>query len=463
MKKISVTLEDLFNLPTAKIYNPDSLKSLHSVSIDTRTIKKGSLFVAIKGEKYDGHAFVSQAINKGAGAVVINRNTLKKFDKVTIPIITVADTKKALGDLAQLWRMKLNAKVIALTGSNGKTTTKEIVVSLLGQKYRVVGTKDNNNNDIGVPLSIFQADAETEMLVLELGTNHFDEIAYTAEIAQPDLALITNIGESHLEYLKNLEGVLSEKKALLSFTYKRGGEVLINSDDTFLSPLTKEFPDSQTFGFKKKATVLGKILSTDLNGKTRLQVTSNGKVKEFTLPLYGESNAKNILAAVAIVLNCGLNLTDIQKGLKNVTPAKQRADVTTFEKLILIDDTYNANPLSMRAAFDLLGRINKFARKIAILGDMFELGREAVSMHKGLAQYILKNKIKEIYLTGSLMKNLFTELKNSGINVNYFKDREKLTDYLKSNNLMNSTVLVKGSRGMKMEEFVTIIKGKQDK
>ena len=199
MKKISVTLEDLFNLPTAKIYNPDSLKSLHSVSIDTRTIKKGSLFVAIKGEKYDGHAFVSQAINKGAGAVVINRNTLKKFDKVTIPIITVADTKKALGDLAQLWRMKLNAKVIALTGSNGKTTTKEIVVSLLGQKYRVVGTKDNNNNDIGVPLSIFQADTETEMLVLELGTNHFDEIAYTAEIAQPDLALITNIGESHLE------------------------------------------------------------------------------------------------------------------------------------------------------------------------------------------------------------------------------------------------------------------------
>ncbi|MHC1739051.1 MAG: UDP-N-acetylmuramoyl-tripeptide--D-alanyl-D-alanine ligase [Ignavibacteriaceae bacterium] len=463
MKQVSITLEDLFNTPTAKIYNPDSLKSLHSVSIDTRTLKKGSLYVAIKGEKFDGHDFVSEAVKKGAGAVVINRRTLRKFDKVNIPIITVADTKKTLGDLAQIWRMKLNAKVIALTGSNGKTTTKEIVVSLLSEKYKVVGTKANNNNDIGVPLSIFEADAETEMLVLELGTNHFDEIAYTAEIAQPDLALITNIGESHLEFLKNLEGVLSEKKALLSFTYKRGGEVLINSDDPLLSTLTKEFPGSQTFGFKKKGTVSGKILSTDSVGKTRLLVTFNGRTKEFSLPLYGESNAKNILAAITTVLNYGLNLIDIQKGLKKVTPAKQRADVTTFKKLILIDDTYNANPLSMKAAFDLLGRINKFGRKIAILGDMFELGRQAVKMHKGLAQHILKNKIKEVNLTGNLMKNLYIELKNSGITVNYFKDRAKLTEYVKKNNFMNSTVLVKGSRGMKMEEFATIIKSMQDK
>lgn len=463
MKRVYISLEDLFNIPTAKIYNPDDFKSLYSVSIDTRTLKKGSLYIAIQGDKFDGHNFVSEAVKKGAGAVLVNRRRLKKLDRIDIPIITVADTKKALGDIAQIWRMKLNAKVIALTGSNGKTSTKEIIVSLLSEKYKVVGTKANNNNEIGVPLSIFEATAETEMLVLELGTNHFGEIAYTAEVAQPDIALITNIGESHLEFLKNPEGVLKEKKAILSFTYKRGGKVLINSDDPLLNPLTKEFPGSETFGIKKKATVSGKLLSIDSMGKARLLVEAGGKAKEFSLPLYGESNAMNILAAVATGLNCGLSFSEIQNGLRKVTPAKQRLNVMISNNLILIDDTYNANPLSMKAAFDLLGTINKFDRKIAILGDMFELGRQAVRMHKALAPGILKNKINEVYLTGGLMKNLYPELKNSGIIVRYFKKRIELADYLKTSNFMNSTILVKGSRGMKMEEFVSTIKNSLDK
>jgi len=463
MKKISITLEDLFNLPTARIYNPDFFKNLHSVSIDTRTMKKGSLYIAIKGEKFDGHNFIADAVHKGVGAVVINQRSLGNFDKVDLPIITVADTKKSLGELAKIWRSKLNAKVIALTGSNGKTTTKEILISLLSEKYKVIGTKANNNNDIGVPLTIFDADSKTDMLVLELGTNHFGEIAYTAEIAQPDIALITNIGESHLEFLTNFEGVLTEKKALYSVTNKRNGTILINADDPRLNSLKKEYKASSSFGLKKNATVTGKILSVDSIGKTKLSISYAGKKKEFRLPLYGESNAKNFLAASAIALSCGLSLSEIERGLKKINAVKQRLDVAEFKKMILIDDTYNANPLSMRASIELLHTINKYSRKIALLGDMFELGKEASQLHKELAEYLVKNKINEVYLTGDLMKSLYGELKKTVIKVKYFKERNKLAEYLNTTNIMNCVVLVKGSRGMKMEEFVTIIKGMQSK
>ncbi|NCS87156.1 MAG: UDP-N-acetylmuramoyl-tripeptide--D-alanyl-D-alanine ligase, partial [Ignavibacteria bacterium] len=203
MKKITITLNDIFQLPSAVIYNPDNFKPFSAVTIDSRNVPANSLFVAIKGEKFDGHKFIKDAVNKGAAAILINEKMLNKIDDVNTVIITVNDTTTALGNLAKIWRSKLSTKIIAITGSNGKTSTKEILALLLSEKYKVNKTLVNNNNHIGVPLTLFATSNKHDLLVLELGTNHFGETKYSAGISKPDYALITNIGNSHLEFLKN--------------------------------------------------------------------------------------------------------------------------------------------------------------------------------------------------------------------------------------------------------------------
>ena len=202
MKKLCLTIEDFFKLKSAVLYDADKIIPVTRITIDSRDVPLGSLFVAIKGEKYDGHDFVVDAVNKGASVVLINIDKLGSFDKVSVPIVTVKDTTLALGELAAFWRKKLKTKIIGITGSAGKTTTKEMIFTLLSGKYKVNKTLGNNNNHIGVPLTIFSTLNHHEYLVLELGTNHFGEINYTAEIAKPDYAVITNIGDSHLEFLK---------------------------------------------------------------------------------------------------------------------------------------------------------------------------------------------------------------------------------------------------------------------
>jgi UDP-N-acetylmuramoyl-tripeptide--D-alanyl-D-alanine ligase len=259
MGKIKITIEDLFNIPGAVIYNPDDYKPASSVVIDSRKVKKGSIFFAIKGEKLDGHDFVKEAIKKGAGTIVINDRKLKNFSSVKIPIVTVKDTTIAFGQLANEWRKKLSAKIISVTGSNGKTTTKEMIAVLLAEKFNVVKTEANNNNHIGVPLTIFNADENCEALILEQGTNHFGEIEYSAKISEPDISVITNIGDSHLEFLKNRAGVYKEKSALLKVTEKRSGKVLLNMDDPILKQNAGQFKNKLTFGFKGKTDVKGKL------------------------------------------------------------------------------------------------------------------------------------------------------------------------------------------------------------
>ncbi|MEW6701872.1 MAG: Mur ligase family protein, partial [Bacteroidota bacterium] len=269
MGKIKITIEDLFNIPTAVIYNPDVYKPLSSVVIDSRKVKKGCLFVAIEGEKFDGHDFVFDAVKKGASTVVIDKKKLgnlslreKKFGSLEITLVAVNDTTKAYGDIAKIWRNKLSAKVISITGSNGKTGVKEIIATLLEEKYgcqKVVRTEANNNNHIGVPLTILSANEKCEALILEQGTNHFKEIEYTAKISQPDFALITNIGDSHLEFLKNRENVYKEKSALFDETEKHGGVVFLNMDDPIISRNAKNYKNTITFGFKGKVDVKGKV------------------------------------------------------------------------------------------------------------------------------------------------------------------------------------------------------------
>jgi UDP-N-acetylmuramoyl-tripeptide--D-alanyl-D-alanine ligase len=461
MTKVKIHIEDLFSLTGSVIYNPDSFKPSSIVSTDTRKMKKNSIFIALAGDKFDGHSFVNDAVKNGASTVIINKNKLKKFDNLDTTIVTVPDTTIAYGELAKAWRKKLRAKVIAISGSNGKTGTKEILATILEEKYTISKTIANNNNHIGVPLTIFETNEKHDVLVLELGTNHFGEIRYISKIACPDLALITNIGASHLEFLKDLDGVANEKTALFEETEICGGKILLNTDDDYLKARTKNIKNKLTFGFKGKPGVKGKVSGISDDARAVLKITNKDYDFEVKLPVFGITNAKNFLAAAAAALELGLTPEEIISGAAKLTSVDKRLNVKILEKLILINDTYNANPESMKAAFEFMNAFKGKRRKVAVLGDMFELGKKSRQSHIGLAEYIIKNKIDEVYTTGNAMKNLYSSLGNGKIVKRHFSKREMLGEFLQHYNFSDTIVLVKGSRGMKMEDFAKIIEEKK--
>jgi UDP-N-acetylmuramoyl-tripeptide--D-alanyl-D-alanine ligase len=463
MDKIKLTIEDIFNIPGAEIFNPDSFKSVNYISVDSRNLKKNSLFVALKGKRLDAHDFVKDAVKNGAAAVVINRNRINSFDTLNVPVITVKNTTLALGDLARIWREKLKTKVIGITGSTGKTSTKEMLSAILSERFKVNKTLANNNNHIGVPLTLLSTNNSHEVLVAELGTNHFGEIAYTAAITQPDYALITNIGDSHLQYLVNRKGVLKEKLALFEAAALKNGTLFINDDDKYLKKVLKSYPAKVTYSLlnkdasKSSADVTGKITGYTEDGKAKVELRFRNKVIKEVLPVYGEQSVKNLLACTAVAFKLGLTKEEISRGIKKLTAADKRLNVKNKKNYLIIDDTYNANPESMKAAFDLLGNIKKFSRKIAIVGDMLELGEESIVKHKELAATVKSNRINEVYTIGKYSKNLSDSLKNSKTKVQHFSSRKSLVKFLNVLDFNSTAVLVKGSRGMKMEEFVQII------
>ncbi len=463
MSRIQLGLEDIFNLQSAVLYNPDEFKPILSVTIDSRKVKKKSLFVAIKGEKFDGHKFALDAIQKGASAIVINENKFSSFKDLDIPVIIVKDTVKALGELAKTWRKKLKAIVIGITGSSGKTSTKDILATILSEKYNVQKTVLNNNNHIGVPLTILSTNQKHDVLVAEVGTNHFGEIPYSADILQPDFALITNIGDSHLEFLKNRKGVLKEKASLFDTTIKRDGKIFLNYDDSLLRDFKANKKQKTTFGFDKKADVRGRVIKFDELGKPVIEITSTRKKMKFNFPMYGKLSAKNFLASSAVALSLGLNENQLKNSLKKIKSSPHRLESIQLKNFLLIDDTYNANPDSMKASIEILSKVTKYERKILVIGDMLELGTNAIKYHSSLSKYIYANGITEVYTIGKLMKNLNESLKKKTLAKKHFAGRNSLKNFLQKIDLNNSVILIKGSRGMQMEEFVETIKEKSGK
>jgi len=457
MKKLRLTIEDFFQLNGAVLYDAEKIKSITKVSIDSRNVPPDSLFIAIKGEKFDGHDFVIDAVKKGASVVLINADKLSSIENIDVPFVTVNDTTSALGELAAIWRKKLRTKIIGITGSAGKTTTKEMIFTLLSGKYKVNKTIGNNNNHIGVPLTLLSTTNRHDYLVLELGTNHFGEIKYTAGISNPDYAVITNIGNSHLEFLKNRKGVFEEKAALLNVTTSNNGTLFINNDDSFLFNADKSYKKRIIFGFEKKSDVEGRITGYANDGRPIISISYKGKNSDFEIPLYGEQSAKNFLTAAAIALKLGMRSEEIRKRLKKLQAVEKRLNVERLRNFILINDTYNANPESMEMSLQLLSQIRKYKNRVAILGDMFELGKESKALHEKLANVFIKYKIDCVYTIGKFMKYLNIKLKSKSIEALHFNNRESLKKFLTNKSFVNSVVLVKGSRGMKMEEFVDII------
>lgn len=460
MKKIKLTLNDFFNLPDTEIFNPDKFKDITSVSIDSRKIGKNCLFIAIKGERFDGHDFINDVVKKKVSAVMINKNQTERFADLEIPFITVKDTTKSLGDVASVWRDKLNAKVVGITGSAGKTTTKEIISTILSVKYKVHKTTGNNNNHIGVPLTILSANAKHQIMVVEHGTNHFGEIKYTANISKPDLALITNIGDSHLEFLINRKGVLKEKSALLNVTAKLGGLVFINKDDELLTEYGKSFKRKVTFGFNNHCDYTGRIEDVDKSGRVTIGIYHHKKKFRAKLPIAGEQNARNFLAAFAIAKELKLSDKEILKGLRKIKSVSKRLEVKKFNDTIIINDSYNANPDSMRASLNLLSKMKPSYKKIAVLGDMFELGRQSKKLHKEIGSFINELKIDEVYTVGKLSENIYKSLNGRVPIKKHFKEKSFLLTALKNSDLKKSVILIKGSRGMKMEDIYSALEEK---
>lgn len=460
MKRVHLNIEDVFNIPDSVIYEPDNFKKIFCVTINSKEIKKNTLFIAIKGDRFDGHDFVEDAVRSGAVAVIINRKYLNRYDDVNVPLIAVTDTKLALGDIARIWRKKLNTKIIGITGSTGKTTEKDMLAELLKEKYTVNKTFANNNNDIGVPLTILNTNEKHQVLVAELGTNHFGEIPYTAKILSPDYALITNIGSSHLEFLKTKDGVWKEKSFLFDEAIRNRGKVLLNYDDPIIKERHSKKGKNVTFGFSGRVSVKGKIKSYTIDGKPKVEIKYKKRNHTFTSPLYGEQGAKNLLASIAMALELGLSFNQINTALSRLKAPAGRLDVQYFKKFILIDDTYNANPDSTKAAIELVGRIKIFSRKILFLGDMLELGEKSIKLHQSLKSVIVKNRIDEVYTIGSKMKYLHKRLSGGKIIVKHFSKRNLLLSFITKLNIDDSVILVKGSRGMRMEEFLSEIKTK---
>jgi len=462
MKKIILNIEDIFDIPTAVIYNPDLFKSIYHISIDSRNIKKNTLFIAIKGERFDGHDFINEVVKKGVAAIIVSEKNFRKIQDFDIPVITVKDTTIALGEVAKLWRSKLKTKIIGITGSAGKTTTKEILATLLSEKFKVNKTVANNNNHIGVPLTVLSTNEKHNVLVAELGTNHFGEIKYTASIASPDLALITNIGDSHLEYLKNRKGVFNEKSALLKETIKRGGKVFINNDDKILKSFGKTVKIKITFSLNEKADYKASIKSYDKLARPQIEIKSKKSVFTTSLPISGEKNVLNFAAAFAVASEMGLTNSQIQKAVKKIKSYNKRLEIKDHKNFTLINDTYNANPDSMKSSLEILNKIELKKKKIAVLGDMFELGSESKAKHLDLAAFINKIKVDEVYSIGKMMDLMNQKLNGKTKIHKHFAERESLKNFLKLLDINNSALLVKGSRGMKMEEFVSVLETRKN-
>ena len=418
-------------------------RKFHAISINSKKIKKDDIFIAIKGLNFDGHDYINEAFKNGAIAAIISDE-----EKISKNTILVNDTKKSLADISSLFLMKFKPFVIGITGSNGKTTTKELIKSILDSNYgtnKILATHANYNNDIGLPLTIFNLNSEHSHIVIEMGMNHPKEISYLANIAPPNFAVITNIGEAHIENFKNREAIANEKKDILR-NLKAEGTAILPKDSEFFNFLVKDLKNVKvlSFGMSKDADI-----SCELLDHKKILIKTPKYDLEIKSKLLGHNNISNILAAVTCAYQLKINPTKIKEGIENITPIPSRLELKEGKKrAAIIDDTYNANPSSFLSAIEVL---NEFpGKKILVIGDMAELGENSRIYHQELSRSIKETKIDITLGLGKYTKEIITLL---GRNNSWFRSKDDLVKYLYSC-MKGSTILVKGSRSMKMEEIV---------
>lgn len=425
------------------------------ISTDSRAIKKNSIFFALKGDNFNGNTFVSEAFSLGAAYAivddadyVINKNCL-----------LVKNSLKALQKLASEHRKHLHIPVIGITGSNGKTSTKELLYVVLKQKYNTLATVGNLNNHIGVPLTILNITNETEIAIIEMGANHPGEIKMLCDIAQPNYGIITNIGKAHLDGFGSFQNIIDTKKALYHTLKNNKGIAFVNFNDPLLISLS-QMNNCIYYGKNRLLFCRGKIINNEFLLKIHWDSNSPDKIPEeaktIQTQLIGNYNFNNILAAICTGLFFKINPIQIKQAIENYTPSMLRSQFkeTAYNKIIL--DAYNANPVSTKAA--LINFISlKLNNKIVILGDMFELGNAAIKEHKNIIQLVKKQNFSHNFFIGEVYYNLLMNKEENKINnITPFKDTASAMQFFKDNSLKNASILIKGSRGMKLELLVNL-------
>jgi UDP-N-acetylmuramoyl-tripeptide--D-alanyl-D-alanine ligase len=459
------TVNEILKATGGELICGDEKQRFETVSIDSRTISADDVFVAIVGDVHDGHRFINNVLKQGAVGLIVNNQKAKdlpisEWQTQNVACVAVADTTRALGDLAAFHRLRTDVSVIAITGSNGKTTTRQMTAAVIAKKFITLSTVKNYNNQIGVPLTLLRLVPEHKWAVVELGTNSPGEIARLAQICAPDIGVITNIGPAHLEGLGSLDGVMREKGQLIEHL-KAAGKAVLNADDRRVYKLaTQTKKEVLLFGQSKNA----RIRATAVKEKTAGISFSLDLPEEslrVDLKVAGQFMVINALAAAAVGHLLGLSAEDIKAGLEKFEPAWGRMNIfQTANGIHIIDDTYNANPDSMRAAITTLKSLRTNNRSILVAGDMLELGEQSEPLHRQVGAWAAAAGINQLWVTGDFAGAVIAGAKDAGMKDEHIfsGSQERVLVELQKSLKPGDWVLVKGSRGARMEDVVKGLK-----
>jgi len=418
-------------------------KKCSGISTDTRKIDNGTMFFALKGDNFNANKFAEQAIEKGAKYTIIDEVKYKQNDNY----ILVNDVLETLQNLANYHRKQIDIQIIAITGTNGKTTTKELLNAVLKEKYNIKATAGNFNNHIGVPLTLLGFDKNLDFGIVEMGANHPKEIELLCKIAEPDYGIITNIGKAHIEGFGSFRGVINTKNELYDYLKYKNKTIFYNSDNEILSSLIGNYKNIVPFSTSNKTKYFCQII--DVNPFINVKFFNTTFV-DIQTNLVGVYNLENIAVACTIGAFLGLDNIEIENGLKNYQPSNNRSQLTVTKHNKVIVDAYNANPTSMNGAIDNFIEI-KADKKVLILGDMLELGKISDKEHQNIIKKVDKLGFDNVIFVGKI----FNKFKNKKFV--FFNNTEELINYLKINKMQNSFILLKGSRGIKLESILDFL------
>jgi UDP-N-acetylmuramoyl-tripeptide--D-alanyl-D-alanine ligase len=458
---MNLSVNDLLEVTHLRAYlisKLSKIKTINRVSTDSRTVRKGDLFVALRGEKFDGHTFINEIKQKGAIAAVVDEKWFRTQSKISIPCIVVKNTIDAFGELARIYRRKFSIPILVVAGSNGKTTTKDLLAHTLGTSFNVLKTQANFNNQVGLPHMLLSLKKTHQLAILEIGTNHPGEIAWLTNVAEPTHALVTNIGREHLEFFKNLDGVAREELSTLAITEELGGFGFLNYDDPYILQMQAFFEEwSITYGKDRRSDICAKSLGFDAKGRQRIKVSFGKNHFIVKVNILADYAANMVAGVVAVAVHFRVKIGNIRKALESYAPHSKRMEVIkTKSGITIINDAYNANPESFQSALKTLVGMRSKAKKYVAAGDMFELGASNAKEHRLLGELMSEYRFQKCYLTGNAMKHALKSLRTHKRDVIYGTKNTIIED-LKQTLKRGDILLVKGSRGMKMEEIVNAI------
>lgn len=448
-------MEQFLKATGAKVLKEGSKDPCCGFATDSRGIRLGELFFALKGPNFDGRQFCEDVAGKGAWGVVVEGNVKPKIKEKGAWVFEVPNTLKALGDIAKWWRSQFSIPCVAITGSNGKTTTKEMIASILSTKWNTLKTDGNYNNLIGLPLTLNRLNGEHEAMVLEMGMNDFGEIKRLTEIASPTVGAITNAAAAHLEKLGTVEAVAKAKCELYEAMVEASTAVY-NNDDPWISKFAKTFKGKKvSFGMESGSDVQFEHMESIGFDSMELKLAVQGKLLEATIKTTGVHNVMNAMTACAIALSVGISLEGMKKGLENFSPLKMRFEQIQLDNGVrLVNDAYNANPVSMVAAFETVGRAKRAGSFIAVLGDMNELGKKTKELHEKIGESAVQHGVSRLFLIGKFAKSFAKGARSAGLDkgkISILNTDQEVVHVLEKELSAGDVVLVKASRTVGLE------------